>query len=751
MNGVFRADRWLLWVMGMLVVFYFVGLLLHGDGPNLIVNVWLGLLTEWVPVAVIWVAVYRTGFRRLDVLFVGAAVTSWVFADTYYVLAMNNGANLSFPSLADVGYLLFYPLMLAALVVRVRRQTEKLAGPVVWPVVLDTVVGLLGAAAVLTAILSPVFNDALAGPTSLATVVAVAYPLSDLILVAVLAGIAASPSLKVGRRWIILILGLVTFAGADVVYALLEHDGQYRVGIPSDVGWAIGLALIALWADGLSRPYDTLTHPEKKIPALVVPAIAVVAALGILILGTQVTQSELTLFLARATVGLALVPVIFSRRRLYRQSRTDELTGLLNRRALYSDAPARLVVGRCPKTSRRQSALMMLDLDRFKEVNDGMGHKVGDRLLVEVSRRLSQNLRQGDLLARLGGDEFAILLWGSGEEEAVKLAIRLRGALAEPFTLEGITLQTSASFGIALFPSQSLDLSGLLRRADMAMYKAKVTRSGHHVFKHDDDSHGDSRLRTLQELRVALLENQLVLHYQPKISFKTGDVIGVEALVRWNHPTRGLLRPEAFIPLVEEGGLTHDMTQVVLENALDQAAVWQARGCALAVAVNISVRSLTDAGLPERVSTMLAARGLPGSALTLEITGDFLMSDWQRTRNNLTRLHDLGIQIAVDNFGMGYSSLSHLRDLPIDELKLDRSFVIPMADDAWAAALVASTIALAHSLDLRMVAGGVENTVTYDELVRFGCDYAQGFFISHPIPAVELDHWLATRESYRPG
>jgi len=285
----------------------------------------------------------------------------------------------------------------------------------------------------------------------------------------------------------------------------------------------------------------------------------------------------------------------------------------------------------------------------------------------------------------------------------------------------------------------------------MAMYKAKVTRSGHHVFKRDDDSHGDIRLRTLQELRVALRENQLVVHYQPKISLKTGDVIGVEALVRWNHPTRGLLYPGAFILLVEEAGLMYDMTQIVLEKALDQAAVWQARDCALTVAVNMSASSLTNAELPERIGTMIAARGLPASALTLEITGDFLMSDWQRARNILTRLHDVGVQITVDNFGMGYSSLSHLRDLPIDKLKLDRSFVIPMAGDARAATLVASTIDLAHSLGLRMVAGGVENIVAYDELARFGCDYAQGFFISHPVPAAELDHWLATRESRRPG
>jgi EAL domain-containing protein (putative c-di-GMP-specific phosphodiesterase class I) len=306
-------------------------------------------------------------------------------------------------------------------------------------------------------------------------------------------------------------------------------------------------------------------------------------------------------------------------------------------------------------------------------------------------------------------------------------------------------VETRASIGIALFPEQGQDLSNLLRRADMAMYKAKSTRSGSHVYRSEDDSHGDTRLRTLQELRLALTNDQLLVYYQPKVSLLTGAVTGVEALVRWQHPERGLLLPEEFLDLVEESGLMHQLTRIVLTKALDQAAVWQTGGDILTIAVNMSASSLVNVELPEQIVQLAHDRGLPASALMLEITEDFLMSDRERARAVLTRLRAAGIQIAVDDFGTGYSSLSYLRDLPIDELKLDRSFVLPMSDDARAASLVASTINLAHSLGLRMVAEGVETGAAYDELARFGCDHAQGFFMSRPVPAAELDLWLDAR------
>ena len=429
---------------------------------------------------------------------------------------------------------------------------------------------------------------------------------------------------------------------------------------------------------------------------------------------------------------------------LRRQATTDYLTGLPNRRALHTHANARLGV---PPVGAKQQhvALLLLDLDRFKEVNDSLGHHVGDQLLVQVGARLSEHLRAGDLLVRLGGDEFAILLGGTGHREAAAVADKLCQALAEPFALEHIAVRTSGSIGIALYPDDGPDLNTLLRKADLAMYQAKASGEGHHVYRGEDDTDFATRLQRVDELRTALTQDKLVVYYQPKIDLRTGEVRHVEALVRWEHPTRGLLYPDAFLDLVEEAGLMRGLTRVVLEIALDQAVVWHADGRLLTIAVNLSASCLVDTDLPDEIIAMLADRDLPQGALQLEITEEFLMTDRDRARNVLTRLRSHGIQISIDDFGTGYSSLSYLRDLPIDELKLDRSFIFPMADDARAAALVASTIALAHSLDLRMVAEGVENDVTYNELKRLGCDQAQGYYMSRPVPAAALEHWLDNR------
>ncbi|TFB54789.1 putative bifunctional diguanylate cyclase/phosphodiesterase [Cryobacterium tagatosivorans] len=727
--------------MGVLLGAYILGLTLPSAGFSLPVDGWLGLATQYAPAVVCWIVAVRTRFRRGTVVLAALALTSFALGNTYYVAAAAGGAELPYPSLADVGYLLFYPLMLCALAVLIRRLRA-----LTLPVLLDSAVGAMGASAVLAVLLSPVLDSAVAGPLSLGTVVAVAFPLFDLLLVAAVVGIAATQVFQSGRRWILLTLGLLVLAAADVVYALRLSAGTYEVGTPLDAGWAIGLALVAIWVDGAERSPAGAQRTHTGAWTLVVPAAATAAGLAVLILSSRTQESALAVALAALTLVFAAVRTQLAFRELVkmgdlrRQVFTDDLTGLPNRRALYADVPERLT-----NCEGGRSALLLLDLDRFKEVNDSLGHDIGDRLLVQVGERLSGQLRPGDLLARLGGDEFALLLDDAGPELAVAVADNLHTLLAAPFTLAGIAVQTDVSIGIALYPEQGNDFRALLRRADMAMYKAKAARTGHHVFVSSDDRHGDDRLRTLQELRTALTRDELVLHYQPKVDLDTGEVHGVEALVRWHHPVRGLLYPDAFLELVEEAGLMREMTNLVLRKALDQAVIWQAQGTPLTVAVNLSASSLMDAELPERVAAMVDERGLDTSALALEITEDFLMADRGRGKAILTRLREAGIQIAIDDFGTGYSSLAYLRDLPIDELKLDRSFVMPMAGDPRAAALVASTIHLAHSLGLRMVAEGVEDAASLDQLVGFGCDHAQGFYLSRPVAAADLERWLASR------
>jgi len=723
-----------------------VALLLLQDGYMIATSGVLGILVVITPPIVCWTAVLRTSFSRPPLVLAAAAVTCFTAGNLYYALVFADDEVIPFPSLADVGYLLFYPLILATLATLVRHQLRRLG----WTIWLDSALGSLGAASVLAVVLSPVLETATKGPVSLATAVALAPPVSDLLLLAAVAGIAASHGLDVGRTWLLLVAGLVIFAATDVTYAIQVTAGTYAWGTPLDAGWAVGLTLVAIWVEGVSRAGATPRRPSTGHAALLVPAAATAAGMGVLLLGTRMEMSALAIALAGATLLAAVARMQIAYRQLVRmadlrvETRTDDLTGLPNRRALYADVPVRLAA-----IGTHQAALLLLDLDRFKEVNDSLGHHVGDRLLIQVGTRLAGHLRETDLLARLGGDEFAILLDDTNREQAVAVATGLRALLAEPFTLEGISLRTDVSIGIALFPEQGNDLSELLRRADMAMYGAKAGRAGHRVFTGADDTRSDARLRTLDELRTALENDELVVHYQPKIHLASGDVRGVEALVRWDHPRRGLLFPDTFLDVVEEAGLMYDVTQRVLGQALDQAAEWQSQGRPLTVAVNLSATSLMDSELPNLVAAMIAARHLSPSALVLEITEQSLMVDRDRARAILSRLRDTGVTIAVDDFGTGYSSLAYLRDLPIDELKLDRSFIFSMADDARAAALVESTIALAHSLDLCMVAEGVESRAAYNELARYGCDQAQGYYLARPVPAVELDLWLLERRPAR--
>ncbi len=733
--------------MGGLVLAYLVGLLIPDMDYNPVVDGFLALASEWACVAVCWAAAYRVGrgrrgsrdgregMGRPEVLLAAAAVTANTLGDSYEVFQQET-ANAIYPAPSDAAYLLFYVLFLLSLGVIVRRQVRGSARSMV----LDSVVGALGAASLLAALLTPVLNQAGAERPSLGTAIAIAYPMLDLVLLAAIAGIVASHGSQAGRRWILLVAGLVIFAGADLVFALAPD--AYVIGTPLDGIWTIGIVLITVWIDRSGAPHSPFNRAPGSVTAVVVPAVSILAGLGVLILASQVSISGLAVVLAALTMTVATIPLIGRQRVLRVLSRTDDLTGLPNRRSFYADVPGRL--GRVD--GDRRSALILLDLDRFKEVNDSLGHDVGDRLLLQVGMRLTSQLRGTDLLARLGGDEFAILLANSGQDEAIVVAHKLREALAVPFSLEGITLQSSASMGIAVHPDHGDELLALLRKADMAMYKAKSARSGYHVYQSEDDGHGALRLRTLEELRLALVDNQFELYYQPKVDLATGDVRGVEALVRWNHPTRGLLRPDAFLELIEETGLMSVLTQIVLTKALDQAARWQAANEPLTIAVNLSASCLVDRDLPDRVGAMIAARGLPSAVLTLEVTEEFLLVDRDRAKDILHRLRALGIRISVDDFGTGYSSLAYLRDLPIDELKLDQSFVFPMIDNERAATLVSSAVALAHSLGLTMVAEGVENSVAYNDLVRFGCDSAQGYLISRPVPEAELNAWLVDRK-----
>ncbi len=497
--------------------------------------------------------------------------------------------------------------------------------------------------------------------------------------------------------------------------------------------------------DGSWRSLDTVGTNQLAVPAI----------RGIVLNGRDVTARK------RAEETLR------------HQAWHDALTDLPNRVLLYERIRATLGdVSDAP----RPLAVLLLDLDHFKDVNDTFGHARGDALLRTVADRLQAVTRADDTVARLGGDEFAVLLPGADAAGAARVAAAIRTALDAPMQVEGQVLRMGVSVGGALAPAHGMDSGTLLRHADVSMYVAKRTRQGYALYEPAQDQHGPERLALAGDLRDAIEQGALVLHYQPQVDLGTGQVTGVEALVRWPHPAQGLIPPDRFIPLAEHTGLIAPLTDWVLPlaehtgliapltdwvlplaehtgliapltdwvlaEAIRQCRAWQRTGRLFAVSVNLSMWNLHDVTLPDRVAALLGDHGVAPAWLRLELTESALMADPERAMAVVARLSGLGVGLAVDDFGSGYSSLAYLKTLQVDELKIDKGFVRAMATDATDAAIVASTVALGHALGLRVVAEGIEDQATWDLLVGMGCDTAQGYHLSRPLPPDALAHWL---------
>jgi diguanylate cyclase (GGDEF)-like protein len=423
-----------------------------------------------------------------------------------------------------------------------------------------------------------------------------------------------------------------------------------------------------------------------------------------------------------------------------RQSLQDPLTGLPNRKHLVQSVRSRIEAARGTDAN---VGLFLLDLDRFKEINDTLGHQAGDALLRLVGQRLAAVVRPADVVARLGGDEFAVVVTDVGHvEHSVEIAERVRGALAQPFRHDGMSFEIDASIGVAIHPHHGWDFESLLRRADVAMYVAKERSTGVEVYSAETDHNTANRLAMLAELRGALEAHEFELHYQPKADLRTGDVVGLEALLRWRHPRRGTMSPEHFVPLAEQTGLIRALTQFVVDDALRQAAVWWGQGLEVQVAVNVCARDLYDRDFAPFLRQRLDQRGVPPQALMIEVTESVLMADPGRAATTLLSLAEIGVGVSLDDFGTGYSSLVHLKRLPVSEIKIDRSFVSRMDVEDDDAAIVRSIIDLASALGLRTVAEGVESQETWDRLAVFGCDAAQGWYLSKALPADEVAPWL---------
>jgi diguanylate cyclase (GGDEF)-like protein len=422
------------------------------------------------------------------------------------------------------------------------------------------------------------------------------------------------------------------------------------------------------------------------------------------------------------------------------QAMHDALTDLPNR-LQFSEVIARRFENDRSKTTR--GAVLLIDLDRFKEVNDTLGHQTGDALLCQIGPRIQPALPEGGVIARLGGDEFAVMVPDVGADDARAMGKVILEILEPPFRLDEFNLEVEASIGIALFPDHGTSGDVLLKQADIAMYFAKGRKSGVEIYNAEHDQNSRRRLSLLSELRTALVSGDVVLHYQPKLDLSTGTVIGVEALVRWQHPVFGAIPPAEFVPFAEHTGLIRPLTNFVLRTAVAQARVWLDAGIDTAVGVNLSARSLHDGAISNEVARLLSEFSLPANRLQLEITESSIMADPARAKRVLEDLDAMGLHLSIDDFGTGYSSLSYLQDLPVREVKIDMSFVTNVLENPRDRVIVRSTIELAHHLGLRSTAEGIESDAAQQWLRLAGCDQGQGFHIAPPMPAEEITQWLS--------
>ncbi|MFI1166804.1 putative bifunctional diguanylate cyclase/phosphodiesterase [Streptomyces sp. NPDC020801] len=484
--------------------------------------------------------------------------------------------------------------------------------------------------------------------------------------------------------------------------------------------------------------------PTVARTALVRQGLVAVALLGIAPLVCVVAAAKPILLPLFAIPLIALDSTLWMARARAEEQLRDPLTGLPNRQWLLERIWTALDDA---ERIGARAALMLIDLDRFRSVNDTLGHLAGDRLLLQIADRLRLALPRGAEAARLGGDEFAVLLpVADSTTSATRIARGLVTTLSSPLDLDGLTLVLEASAGVAVFPDHALDAEGMLRRADVAMYQAKRDRTGVEVYESKRDSNTPDRLGLLGDLRRALDAHEVELHYQPKVRFD-GQVAGLEALVRWVHPERGRVPPDEFIAIAESSGLMPHLTEYVLETALGQVAQWRAQGLQVPVAVNVSPRDVHTPGFAGSVAARLARHGVPAGALQLEITEHVLLEDPQRAADTLHALTGHGVKMSLDDFGTGYSSLVHLRRLPVSELKIDRSFVARLAVDTEDAEIVRCTVDLAHSLGLLVVAEGVEDDETWERLRDLGCDAVQGWLVAAAMPPEEATAWLLARGS----
>ena len=698
-------------------------------------------------------------------LFLGLGILAYVVGQVIWSFNQIITHQAPFPSSADVAFLASYPLLLLGVLLMSVRSLPHISR---LRVGLDAIM-------MMTAIMIFSWYFVL-GPTLLqnnasllARVVSTAFPSSDLaLLLSVFLLWARQEDHMLRPAHLLISLGLLTLVLADSIYDYLNLQNSFVIGGFLDPLWSLSFQWIGLGVLALRQvpkfSLSVLPQPTRSQWQVLLPY-AFVPILGLLFLYIWQTPGNnelnigvyagtallIAILLVRQIVAIRELRDLYvnndvlasANKQLEVQATHDALTGLPNRNLLQKRLEQVIYQAR---KSGTPAALLLVDLDRFKEVNDTLGHDVGDLLLQEIGPRLLAYLRPSDLLTRLGGDEFAIVLPTTDAIAAVQRARTLLKALMVPFLIGEHAFDIGGSIGIALTPEFGFESTTLLRCADVAMYVAKRSQSGYAIYSQEIDHHNPRKLALMSELRQTIANDGLLLCYQPKVSLLLGQITGVEALVRWPHPVHGIIPPDEFIPLAERTGLIGPLTQWVLEQAIRQCRDWERAGLHLKMAVNLSTRTLHDQELLSTVTDLLQANEVAPSQLTLEITESTLMDDPERAHAALARLRACGISVALDDFGTGYSSLAYLKRLPFDEIKIDKAFVLGLDAEANAAdmAIVRAVVAMARPLRCVVVAEGVESLEIWKLLQAFGCDLAQGYYLSRPLPAAALEQWVRT-------
>jgi diguanylate cyclase (GGDEF)-like protein len=682
-----------------------------------------------------------TGRQRVGWLLLAGGISGYAvgFLISFYD-HHNHRHGLWGLNLSDCFSLLLYPLGYLGLFVLAlcRHRQRDLAA------LLEAAVIAAGAGAVAIVVAGHLYPSLLVGP-ALTVVYDLAYAVGGFTLLVGAVSAVAVSGWRIERSWLWLVGGLLLMTVGDAEYGLMAAAHQFRLGTWSEVLYTAGPVGVALAAT--SRPAQLQQRAADPRPAMVITALATLTAIGTLVSAdfTHVPTAAVLLAGGCASLAVLRTGLYFQQGRLLEQSRalarTDELTGLPNRRAL----------GELLRSTTRGEvpyAVLLLDVDGFKDINDTFGHAAGDELLVTVADRL-RTAAWPATVTRLGGDEFAVLKPGTAES-AVQLAGALCARVNQPIVVQGVHLVIGASVGIGAsteHPGDQLEEpEEALRRADVALYQAKTSRCGVQVWEASFDARSQENIRLVAELRIALdSSDQLVAFFQPQADGQDGRIVGFEALVRWQHPRRGLLNPGDFLSSAEGAGLLPALTQTMVHQSLAALQLLAIRHPGLTVAVNVGAGDLLDADLPEKLGNLLARYNVRADRLIIEVTEDVVLTNPELMIAVLDRLRDLGVRIALDDYGTGLSSLSYLRELPLDILKIDKSLVTDLDTNPSTALIVASTIQLAHGLKLRVVVEGVESSPVATLLATMGCDEIQGWLLGRPVPVNVIEQFLTRR------